>query len=194
MTLDELAALGEWSKVTVRRYLKRWGALTSYNRNGRYYVLRDIPRFDRCGLWSYDGVRFSRFGNLTRTIIAIVGASDSGMAASDISVLLGYKVHPVLSRLTRRGALRREHHPGRNIYFSAKPEVFDVQRKARRSRDAPPADALSAEAAIMLLVEKIKQPHASIGELADAIGTRGIMVDMEAAEKFLERHGLQKKT
>ncbi len=51
MTLIDIIEIDNWSSATVRRYLKKWEALTSFNYNGRYYVLGDIPSFDEFGLW-----------------------------------------------------------------------------------------------------------------------------------------------
>jgi len=194
MTVEELTCLRDWSTVTVRRRLKKWGAHTSYNHNGRYYVLPDVPRFDHHGLWTYEGIRFSKHGTLTRSAVQLVESSEAGMSASELSNLLGYEMHPVLSRLTGSGALRRERYSGRNIYYSTRPRKFTAQNKARGARGPVAADVLSGEAAIMLLVEKIKSPDADVRELAAHVRNLGIRVEVEAASEFLRRYGLQKKT
>lgn len=194
MTIGELTSLRPWSAVTVRRHLRKWGARTSYNHNGRYYVPGDIPRFDTHGLWNYRGVRFSKFGNLTRTIINIAGASESGLNASELSRLLGYEAHPVLARLSGKGALNRERHHGRYVYFSADAAVFQAQKKARENMDSFPCGELSAEGAIVLLVEKIKHPACEVSELSGRLRRRGFQVGVGAATAFLERHRLLKKT
>ncbi|WP_297291265.1 hypothetical protein, partial [Oceanicoccus sp.] len=44
-----VALLMTWlscSMPTARRRLKEWGAYTSYNHNGRYYTLPEIPKFN----------------------------------------------------------------------------------------------------------------------------------------------------
>ncbi len=46
MSLKQLADLLGCSERTVQRYLNKWRTHTSYNKNGRYYILPDIPRFD----------------------------------------------------------------------------------------------------------------------------------------------------
>lgn len=194
MTVDELTCLRDWSIVTVRRRLKKWGAHTSYNHNGRYYVLPDVPRFDHHGLWSYEGIRFSKHGTLTRSAVRLVESSDAGMSASRLSKLLGYEMHPVLSRLTGSGVLRRERYPGRNIYFSPRPRKFTIQSKAREAMVPAAVDVLPGEVAIMLLVEKIKRPAADVRKLTSHVRALGMTVEVEAASEFLKRHGLLKKT
>lgn len=194
MTIEELKCLKDWSSVTVRRRLKKWGAYTSYNHNGRYYVLPDIPRFDSNGLWSYEGIRFSRNGTLTRSAVHLVESSDAGMPASELSKLLGCEMHPILSRLTKSGALKRKLYSGRNIYFSTRSCKFVTQNRARGLVAPVVAKILSGETAIMLLVEKIKRPDASVRELVAHVLSLGMKIEEEVAESFLERHGLQKKT
>jgi len=62
VTTDELALSLHCSKRTVQRRLTKLKTIRSYNRNGRYYTLEDIPKFDANGLWRYRGTCFSRFG------------------------------------------------------------------------------------------------------------------------------------
>ncbi|MDD4109667.1 MAG: hypothetical protein PHH93_13205, partial [Prolixibacteraceae bacterium] len=53
LTIRELIKRMMLSEITVRRRLKESGALTSYNKNGKYYTLPHIPVFDSYGLWNY---------------------------------------------------------------------------------------------------------------------------------------------
>jgi len=46
VTLPELMAELRTSLRTLRRRLKSWGALASFNHNSRFYTLPDLPRFD----------------------------------------------------------------------------------------------------------------------------------------------------
>jgi hypothetical protein len=75
LTLAEVADLIHSSIYTARRRLKEWQALTSYNQNGRYYALPDVPKFDTNGLWPRRGVYFSRYGNLKQTVVELVRRS-----------------------------------------------------------------------------------------------------------------------
>ena len=54
LMIDELSGLLGCSVVTARRRLKQWKACTSYNQNGRYYVLPDIAKFDK---WEVSSLR-----------------------------------------------------------------------------------------------------------------------------------------
>ena len=194
ITIDELTSLDNWSTITARRRLRRWGAYTSYNRNGRYYVLPDIPRFDAHGLWEYNGVRFSRSGTLTSTLVRLVDDSDCGLTASELSELLGYEMHPVLSRLTKQGTLRRFVRSGRNVYLSKQPGRFETQNGAWKRSSRRLMNGLPLETQVFLLIEKIKSPSADPSKLAAILRGNGYEINSVAVESFLENHGLLKKT
>ena len=55
---DLQKALGNASRPTTFRYLKQVPYLRSYNHNGRYYVGHEPARFDRFGLYSFEGIYF----------------------------------------------------------------------------------------------------------------------------------------
>ena len=85
-TLAELKqALGTSVDVTVFRKLKSLDYLTSYSHRGRYYTLREIPRFDEKGLWSQSAVWFSQFGTLLATAETFVNRSPRGYFADELA-------------------------------------------------------------------------------------------------------------
>lgn len=88
MTINEFIALIRCSIPTIRLYLKRWEVLRSYNKNGIYYVLPDIPRFNKYGIWQYKEVYFSKHGDLTKTIIGVIDRSKNGLDALEINNIL----------------------------------------------------------------------------------------------------------
>ena len=193
-TLPDLIPLSAWSAITVRRRLKQWKSFTSYNRNGRYYALPDIPCFNQYGLWNWQGVRFSRFGNLSNTVIHMVADSESGLDASFLSEILGRGIHSLLSRLTERGILKREKYSGRQVYFSPASCRMKEQKSKRISQETPLSEFSSASVAIVVLVEKIKHPDLSIPRLINLLGRQGVNVKAESVTDFFVRHGLLKKT
>jgi len=68
MTIAKIADLMECSPFTVRNWLRKWNVHTSFNENGRYYVLPDVAEFDENGIWLHRGIGFSRHGNLSQTV------------------------------------------------------------------------------------------------------------------------------
>jgi hypothetical protein len=108
-TLDELKqALGTAVDITVFRKLQPLSYLTSYSHRGRYYTLREIPRFDDHGLWSQADVYFSRFGTLLATAEALVRDSLRGYFADELAALLHVQVQDTLHQLTQQERLARQ--------------------------------------------------------------------------------------
>ena len=89
MTIEQIAKGLNRSIPTARNRLKQWKAFTSYDKNGRYYVLPEIPKFDSNQLWSTKNIHFSRYGNLKSTLIGVVENSESGLNGMEIGQVLG---------------------------------------------------------------------------------------------------------
>ena len=105
LTLGEVAELIHSTVHTARRRLKEWGALTSYNQNGRYYTLPEVPEFDANGLWRMREVYFSRYGNLKQTVIELVHRSEAGLDAGEMRSLLGLEPRSFLSAFAKHPQL-----------------------------------------------------------------------------------------
>ncbi|MGA9258483.1 MAG: hypothetical protein WBV98_17905, partial [Candidatus Sulfotelmatobacter sp.] len=74
-------ALGTKTDLTVFRKLKPLDYLASYTHRGRFYTLPEIAHFDDHGLWSHQGVGFSRHGTLLATVEIFVNQSPQGYYA-----------------------------------------------------------------------------------------------------------------
>lgn len=119
-TMDQLkAALGSSVDMTVFRKLRTLSYLASYSHRGKYYALQETAEFDERGLWTYRGVRFSRFGSLIDTLEAFVTRADRGYLASELASLLQVEVKQPLLKLVRAGRLARELMAGLYLYCSA---------------------------------------------------------------------------
>ena len=128
--------LGNPARATVFRLFGKAEVLSSYSDRGQYYTLRSIPRFNRQGLWAYDTVRFSRFGNLLQTIKALVEESRYGCNAQELERELGVETKHALVQLTRRNQLRRIGQGGVYVYVSIKASHARKQQQARRQQAA----------------------------------------------------------
>ena len=145
LAMPEFRSLCGCSHMTAWRVLRQHGYFTSYNRNARYYTLADIPLFDALGLWAYRNIRFSRYGSLTQTLIALVNRGESGYYARELSNLVGVPAAPALSRLHARAsegrtgtldaAGRRSHHrgPGR-VGLPSRPPARSARQTLVSSR------------------------------------------------------------
>ena len=89
MSIKELIEHHPCPTRKMARYLARWNIYRSYNKNGGYYVFADIPVFDRHGIWRFDGIFFSKHGNLKETIIYLVEQSPTGLSSGEINKIIG---------------------------------------------------------------------------------------------------------
>ncbi len=195
MKIDQLALILERSIPTARRRLKQWKTHTSYNHNGQYYVLPDVAQFDANGLWRYESIRFSKFGNLKETVIHLVQHSHMGLSAQEIGHLVGLSPHSFLSHFREASGLHRETFQGRLFYFSAEKKILNAQKDHRESWGEKQSTVFPTDAeAVQLLVEKINHPHLSAADLRKRLLQKGISISCESIHLFFEHHGLQKKT
>ncbi|MBW2194978.1 MAG: hypothetical protein JRF37_05210 [Deltaproteobacteria bacterium] len=196
LTVEDLTRLLKSSAITARRRLKQWSAYTSINRNGRYYVLPEVAEFDEKGLWKHHMIFFSRHGNLRKTIEQLIKESEAGLSAREISERVGLRANSsFLSGFRDVSGIRRERQQGRYIYFSEEEDFYLRQKEHREQllirevRQMPPdADA------VLILVDRIKRPEASIEQCARRLQKKMKHIRIEAVYALLEYHGLLKKT
>lgn len=196
LTVEDLTRLLKSSAITARRRLKQWSTYTSINRNGRYYVLPEVAEFDEKGLWKHHMIFFSRHGNLRKTIEQLIKESEAGLSAREISERVGLRANSsFLSGFRDVSGIRRERQQGRYIYFSEEEDFYLRQKEHREQllirevRQMPPdADA------VLILVDRIKRPEASIEQCARRLQKKMKHIRIEAVYALLEYHGLLKKT
>ncbi len=191
-TLAELALNLNCSRRTVQRRLADWRAMNSYNRNGSYYTLPDIPKFDAHGLWRYRGVCFSRFGSLPETFVQLAAQSSAGLTAAEAGDLLGLRPSSFLWSLRDHKALRREKHLGRYVYLSSDPARYQEQRRQRRLMRTAARRPTDSEA-VAILIEKVKHPSLSDEELSRRLEKQKVFVGLEIVHDFFVRHNLALK-
>lgn len=192
LLLEEVAGLIHSSIHTARRRLKEWRVHTSYNQNGRYYVLPEVPEFDGDGLWRWRGVFFSRHGNLKQTVVELIACSEAGLDAGEMGSLLGLDPRSFLSAFADHPRIKREKTQGRFVYYSAESSVGAAQQQRRGARGAKGRPPTPHEA-IAILVEKIKCPALSNEALSRRLGKQKLRVEPETIEKLFVQHGLALK-
>ena len=195
LMIEELSGLLDSSLITARRRLKQWKAYTSYNQNGRYYVLPDVAKFDTHGLWRHQDILFSQHGNLKQTVIALVKNSPAGLTGLQIGELVSLAPRSFLSHFRNESQLRREMIGGRFVYYASDKATYTQQKKCRQTptNQADVHTPTDAEA-VVLLVECIKHPDLPLEELAKKLHRAGTLLSAEVIRRFLDSHGLLKKT
>jgi hypothetical protein len=165
ITLSELMVELKTSLRTVRRRLKTWGALASFNHNSRFYTLPELPQFDEHGLWFHREIGFSRHGHLPQTIVALVLQSPGGLSAAQLGQHLRLDPRSFLWQFHQHPSLQRDKVQGLYVYFAADPALA-ARQKAVRSAALAPVPLPSAEETIAVLVQAIEHPERSPQQLA----------------------------
>jgi hypothetical protein len=192
MTLKEVAELVDSSIHTARRRLKDWRAHTSYNQNGRYYALPDVPAFDGDGLWHWRGVFFSRYGNLKQTVVELIRRSSAGVDAGEIGSLLGLDPRSFLSSFADHPQIKREKAQGRFVYYCADRSVYSGQQQRRSALSAQRRQPTAFEA-IAILVHTSKHPAPSNEARSQRLRKQKLFVEPATIENLFVRHGLAVK-
>ena len=136
-TLDQLKKeLFTSSTMTVFRKLKSLEYLSSYSHRGKYYTLNSIPEFDETGLWSFNSIWFSKYGNLIETTREFVDQSRAGFSAQELGQILNVEVkHPLLALFTKN-RISRKKVSTIFIYFSPSRSKRQQQITLRKSSDS----------------------------------------------------------
>jgi hypothetical protein len=195
VTVVLLASWLSCSVATARRRLKAWGAYTSYNCNGRYYTLPEIAEFDDNGLWRYQGVFFSKHGNLKQTLVHLVTHSVQGLSGSELGKLLGLQPRSFLSHFRDHPGLYRENLRGRWIWFAADSKTHEKQKQTRLAQVVAKGPRMPSDMeAVMILVDLIRHPNSGLEQIARRLKPKGLDIDVVAIRRLLVHHDLLKKT
>ena len=190
--IKPLAAEMQYSIPSVRRFLVEAGYYSSFTHNGGWYTLRSIPRFGKNGLWFHRDIGFSRAGTLTKTLVALISGSPAGMSAEMLGEILRCRCHGVLVNLWRKGEIVREKGGRCQFYFAPDPLKAANQRLALAAQH-PPKKSFSAEMAVLILAEFIRNPDSSFEQLAEKISRiKNLTVYPQQIEALFDRHGLKK--
>jgi len=194
LTLTELVSLLGCAAIAARGKLKLWNARHSFNHNGKYYVLADVPEFDSNGLWQYRDIRFSRYGNLNQTVLGLIKDSPAGLTAPELREMLALDPRSFLSPFRQHPEVLRQKHQGRFVYFSHPPAVCERQQR-RRLEMLSEAKMPSAAEAVVILVEMIEHPQWAPGQVAAKLKARGYSIRPQMIENLLAQEGVTiKKT
>ncbi len=192
--IGDLASRLKCSIPTARLKLKNWNTFTSYNQNGRFYSLPQVPVFNQHGLWRYEDIAFSKYGNLKKTIIHLVMVSSAGLSGRELGDLVGLSPQSFMHHFSKCPGLCREKYNGVFVYFVDEPDLHERQRRQRQTdlyRTA--ATAISDSESVMILVAIISHHGISADDILAMPEIKKSKLTMLAVQGFMEHHGLVKK-
>ncbi len=194
-TLSKLVSILGCSSRTAQAKLKLWKAYTSYNQNGKYYTLPEIPHFDIHGIWQFKEISFSEQGNLKKTVVYLATSAPAGLTGKQLGELLGLSPQSFMHHFRKCPGICREKHAGVYVYFSDDTSIYEKQVQRRNSIVSRPAViSLSDPEAVMLLVAIIRNYGISAEDLRALPEIKKSQMKLTAIQGFLQHHGLVKKT
>jgi hypothetical protein len=189
--IKPLAAEMQYAIPSVRRFLAETGYFSSFTHNGSWYTLRSIPRFGKNGLWFYRDIGFSRAGTLTKTLVSLISGSPAGMSADMLGKMLQCRCHGVLVNLWRKEKITREKVGRSQVYFAKDHHKSASQRRALTAQHSP--KSFSAEMAVLVLAEFIRNPDSGFKQLAEKVSrSKNVTVSPKQIEHLFDQHGLKK--
>jgi len=177
----------------VRRRLKEWDAYTSYNKNGRYYTLPSILKFNKNGIWQYQDIYFSRYGTLKNTVIALTVKSKKGLNHAELSEIIGLNPKYFMARFTELSGVKKERYKNHIVYFSSDPSEYEAQRRKRFPPEPSAAKLPPDVHAIIILVELIHHPGMSIDALAAQLQEKGHTIEAGSIAALFSKYRIDKK-
>ena len=193
LTLNHVSEINKCSIRTVQRQFAELAVLRSYNKNSRYYTLPNIPKFNIYGIWNYQDIYFSKYGNLRKTVKHLIISSEQGLSGNDIGAIIGLLPRSFMHHFQETEDISREKYEGVYVYFSNDPAIY-IKQKSKRIQIID-LQRISDAVAVKILVEYIKQPELPVEELSIFLQQQeNCYVVPITITKFLSFHGLLKKT
>lgn len=151
LTMQEIRnTLQSNSKATIFRKLNKLGHIASYSHAGKYHTLEIIAKYNKYGLWSFEGICFSRYRTLVNTLEILINRSNKGYFASELQKLLQIRVFNTLTQLVLSKRVYREQISGEYIYVSTTIGTSQLARRkesimAKTSQDVEEALTFSGD-------------------------------------------------
>ncbi|MFQ5771999.1 MAG: hypothetical protein ACE5HX_15800 [bacterium] len=117
--------------MTIHRKLHALDYRSSYSHKGKYYTLNTIAHYDRNGLWEFNGIYFSKYDTLSKTIEHLVNTSEAGFFASELNSIVKVFVQNELLNLYKREKIQREQINREFLYLST--TIGEIQLHKRKA-------------------------------------------------------------
>lgn len=193
LTLKQVAKEHDCSIRTIQRQFAELDILRSYNKNSRYYTLPEIPTFNDYGIWCYQDILFSKYGDLRQTVRHAILSSENGLNGNEIGNIVQLLPRSFLHHFQKMEGIFREKHDGVYIYFSNDLTTYAMQ-KNNRAR-ATDIKKISDAVVIKILVAYIKHPELTEEKLSSLLKKEhNLYVSPSMITSLFEVHGLLKKT
>lgn len=192
--IGDLVSKLSCSVPNARLKLKSWQTHTSYNQNGKFYTLPQVPVFNQHGLWRYKDIAFSKHGNLKKSIVHFVNMSPAGLSGRELGEILELSPQSFMHHFSKCPGIRREKHGGVFVYFADDAKIYKRQRQEKCNEiKHSTLSAISSSEAILILVAIISHHDISADIIMSLPEIKTSKLTLPAVRGFMEIHGLIKK-
>ncbi|MFH1721803.1 MAG: hypothetical protein ABH950_04265 [Candidatus Altiarchaeota archaeon] len=172
---------------------------TSYNFQRQYITLKQIPIFDENGLWEYNKVRFSKWGNVEETIRQIVEQSPIGFSAGSIAKTLKIRTHNQLLKCRKKGLLVSVRDGRNQIYYSANEKKRANQISVRKKMKGDAHERIkqklpSNKTIIDILLVMIQHCEKRSTIIVNILTSMGKRVSERDVEWVINEYGIKKNS
>jgi len=195
-TFDELKIKSGCQSRTLQRKIKSSNLLASYNKNARFYTVPNLCHFNHYGIWNFEQILFSKYGNLFETIIALIDKSLKGYTSKELSIIIEVKADDALRMLWLKERVRRQKTGSSNVYFSIQEDLFMLQLSAREQQTSVAIQTMALpdyQRTIAILVEIIRQDSIVAEKLHKGAAKRNVEISIAGIQAVIEHYQLKKK-
>jgi len=198
MDIDDLMKQTSSSRITVFRNLKEIGYTTSYNRNGKYYTLFEIAKFDESGIFDHKGILFFRDGGIQELVIKEIDSSEKGYTAEELSNKIRTRVSNQLHQFVRKGIIIRKKYADFYVYYSIddttqQKQITNREKELKIPSTKEYSEISSEKKTIRILLKIIENPNARPQEIGKILRQEGLKISDSFIQNIFEKYDVQKK-
>ncbi len=179
-TFEQILKQVDCSGPTLRRDIRWIKGITSFTHQGRFVTLKDIPKFDKNGIWFYRNVGFTKYKNSLELIIHLINNSKEGLSREQIQDILTIKIFQQIQTLLKRNELYRIKIGNKYIYL---PEKLAKNRKKRMQ--------LVCANNVEEYYDAMVTPSDLVAMLKAVLVEKKIKIDVKNLKRFTQKYSLK---
>jgi hypothetical protein len=195
-TFDDLMIKSGYQHRTLQRIIKGSEIITSYNHNARFYTIPGLCHFNHDGIWKFNQILFSKYGNQFETITSHLDKSMAGYTSKELSIILMVKADDALHVMWLKERVHRQKVESSIVYFSIREDLFKQQLSERERRTPSAMETfvlLDDQITIAVLVEIILKDSVVAQKLQRGMAMRNLKISTAQIEAVIEHYQLKKK-
>ncbi len=198
LSLESMTKELRCSERTVQRYLKGARCVTSYTHKRQFVTLANTPSFDHNGVWFYQGVGFSTYGNSLDAVIGLINRSKNGFSREELEFILKISLSKQMQILRQREKIQRIKVGNKYLYVpdeafldrSKKLKIVENRQNEEHFESGVKISDLVALLKVTLLENKIRVDLKSISHLAKK---HFLLLPLKKIEQLLVAYELPEK-